>query len=92
MGCWYTLPAGGKPVGSYLTPQGYTEALEYLRQGPQCTVTNRLVGHRAGSPARVVQGAEPVTFELHGGYGPDLMTEVHPLQQAGRRHCRAGKF
>ena len=42
------------PLVPYLTPQGYTEALEYLRQGPQCTVTNRLVGqqqHRVLAPA-----------------------------------------
>jgi len=65
------------PLVPYLTPQGYTEALEYLRQGPLCTVTSRLVGQQPGSPARVVYGEEPVTFELHGGYGPDLMSEVH---------------
>ena len=65
------------PLVPYLTPQGYAEALEYLRQSPQCTVTNRLVGHQPGSPAESISGNEPVTFELHGGYGPDLMTEVH---------------
>ena len=65
------------PLVPYLTPQGYSEALEYLRQGPQCTVTSQCVGHRPGSPAYSLPTGGDVTFELHGGYGPDLMTEVH---------------
>ena len=65
------------PLVPYLTPQGYTEALEYLRQEPQCEAASRCVGHTPGSAAQYVSGGAPVTFELHGGYGPDLMTEVH---------------
>jgi len=64
------------PLVPYLTPQGYAQALECLRQGTA-----------GGSPVGPVypQQGEPhgrdVTYALHGGYGPDLMTEVRRYSQ-----------
>ena len=60
------------PLVPYLTPQGYTEALECLRQEPAGTASpNASAPHKGKADHQ-----DETTFELHGGYGPDLMTEV----------------
>lgn len=50
----------------YMTPQSYTETLA-LHSGSHAP---------GGSGLRFLQGG-PYTFDLKGGYGPDLMHEVH---------------
>lgn len=60
------------PLVPYLTPQGYAEALECLRQQPGNAASTRAFAPHAGHAA--CKGE--ITFELHGGYGPDLMAEV----------------
>ena len=57
------------PLVPYLTPQGYAQALECLRQGPEG-------GMHGGAAAGRALMRDDITFELHGGYGPDLMDEV----------------
>ena len=61
------------PLVPYLTPQGYTEALECLRQEPDNTASPNASAPRKG---KADHQDDTTTFELHGGYGPDLMTEV----------------
>ncbi len=60
------------PLVPYLTPQGYAQALECLRQEPDNAAGLRTAAARTGGAGRQSEA----TFELSGGYGPDLMTEV----------------
>lgn len=60
------------PLMPYLTPQGYVAALERLRQGPWSAGR----GDSMAAPHAAATAGGPFTFELHGGYGPDLMSEV----------------
>lgn len=50
-------------LSPYITPQGYSESLHWLSRTPD------------GENLRMRHNA-PFTFQLKGGYGPDLMTEV----------------
>ena len=60
------------PLMPYLTPQSYAEALECLRQEPEGAASPKASAPRKGK----ADHQDDTTFELHGGYGPDLMTEV----------------
>jgi len=64
------------PLVPYLTPQAYVEALERVRRGP---AEGR--GPAMNRPECGAAQERSFTFELHGGYGPDLMSEV---QRYGR--------
>lgn len=55
--------AVSSPLTPYITPQGYAESLNWLTRTP------------GGTDLRTWSGA-PFTFQLKGGYGPDLMSEV----------------
>ena len=55
--------AVSSPLTPYITPQGYAESLNWLARTP------------GGTDLRTWSGA-PFTFQLKGGYGPDLMSEV----------------
>ncbi|MBQ9537555.1 MAG: glycosyltransferase family 4 protein [Desulfovibrionaceae bacterium] len=52
------------PLTPYLTPEAYTQALHDLRQSSHTTTTTQLLH---GS----------FTYNLEGGYGPNLMEEVY---------------
>lgn len=50
-------------LSPYISPQGYSESLQWLSRTP-------------GNEATRLRQAAPFTFQLKGGYGPDLMSEV----------------
>ena len=55
--------AVASPLTPYLTPQDYAESLRWLNRTPD-------------SADALTRPGAPFTFQLKGGYGPDLMSEV----------------
>lgn len=55
--------AVSSPLTPYLTPQDYAESLRWLNRTPD-------------SADALTRPGAPFTFQLKGGYGPDLMSEV----------------
>ena len=76
------------PLSPYLTPQEYAAALDSLRQPPPATDSCE-----PSAPQQVsFQKDEPLTYTLHGGYGPDLMTEVLRYSRLAAAIATQGAF
>lgn len=68
------------PLMPYMTPEAYARALREISQH-----------HKAGNES-VLNSENTYTYQLNGGYGPDLMSEVYRFGRLGAAIAMREKF